>query len=500
MGRKIPMWQTGFVMIFCGLAFMYCLDVLEIMFGDAWGSNYGDLHMPLVLSSLVAAAVAIANGFKWNYLEQAIVATISRSLQAILILLTVGILIGTWISSGVIPTLIFYGLAIMNPTIFLAATCLICCVVSLILGTSWGTTGTMGVAFIGIGMGLMISPAMTAGAAISGAYFGDKMSPLSDTTNLSPAIVGGVTLFEHIKYMIWTVTPSLIFSVAAYLVLGFSVGGGSDDLTRVEDIRNAMVATFNINPILLVAPLVVIIVIALRIPPLPGLFAGVIIGGLMGIIFQGLHFGEMLDIMHYGFSFPGDPAILGEDLYSDLDRLLSRGGLDSKLWTISLVIVAMCFGGIMDGSGMLATMAESLLKLAKSTGMLVVVTLLSCILTNMLTADQYLALIIPGRMYKRAFEDRRLKTRLLARTIEGGGTMTSALVPWNTCGATMSRFTGVPTVEYLPYAFMNWSSPIVNAFYGFTGISIDKYTEEEYAKILKERAIAEEAEAEALRG
>jgi len=356
----------------------------------------------------------------------------------------------------------------------------------------------MGVAFIGIGMGLQVNPAMTAGACISGAYFGDKMSPLSDTTNLSPAIVGGVTLFEHIRYLVWTVTPSLIFALVMYLILGFTQGGGSADMGNVSEVRDALYDTFNINPILLICPVVVIVIIALKVPPLPGLFAGIIIGALLGILFQGLHFGEMLDIMHYGFEFPGDPDVLGEELFDELDYLLSRGGMDGMMWTISLVICAMCFGGIMDGSGMLVSLAEAMLKAAKGTGMVIVITLISCILTNMLTADQYLSLIIPGRMYKRAYEDRKLKPKVLSRTIEDGGTMTSSLIPWNTCGATMAKFTGVNTAMYAPFAFLNWSSPIVSAFYAFTGIGIARMTDEEYNLIVKERAEAETKAAEAL--
>jgi NhaC family Na+:H+ antiporter len=241
--------------------------------------------------------------------------------------------------------------------------------------------------------------------------------------------------------------------------------------------------------------------IAFKTPPLPGLIGGVIIATILGLTMQGGTFGGYLDVMHYGYVFEGDPDLIGEALFEDLDYLLSRGGLDDMLWTVSLIICAMAFGGIMDGTGMLATIAETLLKFAKGTGMLIVVTLFTALLTNILTADQYLSLIIPGRMYKRAYEDRRLKSKNLARTIEDGGTMTSALVPWNTCGATMSRFLGVPTWGaggYGPFAFLNWTSPIVSAFYGFTGISIWKMTDEEYEKAITAREAELKAEMAAL--
>ena len=501
MGKKIPMWQVLCVVLFTVLALMYCLDVLALMLGEGAESNYGDMAMALIMAAIVAAGVGVANGYKWAYMEKAALLTIDRSMGALLILLTVGILTGTWIGAGVIPTLIYYGLAILSPGIFLFAACLVCCIVSIILGTSWGTTGTMGVAFVGIGLGLRINPAMTAGACISGAYFGDKMSPLSDTTNLAPAVVGDVNLFEHIRYMVWTVTPSLIFALIMYLILGFTAGAGGDaDMSKVDEIRNALYDSFNINPILLICPVFVIVIIALRIPPLPGLFGGVIIGGIMGMIFQGIGFGEMLDIMHYGYYFDGDAYVIGEELYEELDYLLSRGGMDSMLWTVNLCICALAFGGILDGTGMLGSLAEQMLKLAKNTGMLVVVTVLSSVFTNMLTADQYLSLIIPGKMYKRAYDDRKLKSRLLARSIEDGGTMTSSLIPWNTCGATMSSFLGVPTASYFPYTFLNWSSPLVSMFYGFTGIGITKMSDEEYAAVLKRREDEEAAEKEALVG
>jgi NhaC family Na+:H+ antiporter len=247
--------------------------------------------------------------------------------------------------------------------------------------------------------------------------------------------------------------------------------------------------------------------IAFKTPALPGLYGGVLIAAILGALFQGLGIGEMLNFMHYGFEFEADAALIpDEDLRANLENLLTRGGMDSMLWTISLVICAMVFGGIMDGTGMLASIAEGLLKVAKGTGMVIVVTLISCIMTNILTCDQYLSLIIPGRMYRRAYEDRRLKSKVLARTIEDGGTMTSSLVPWNTCGATMSSFLGVPTMPsggvggYAPFAFLNWSSPIVSAFYAFTGIGIQRLTEEEYQKALIARAAEDKSEQDALKG
>lgn len=468
MGKKIPMWQVLLVMVFTIATLCY-----SIFFTD-----YGELHIPLIISGGFASIVAIANGYKWSFLEQGILASINRSMQAILILMTVGLLIGSWIAGGVVPAMIYYGLMILNPSIFLFAGCIICCIVSLATGSSWTTAGTIGIALIGVGQGLGVDPAMTAGAIVSGAYFGDKMSPLSDTTNLAPAIAGA-TLFDHIRHMVWTVTPSLIIALILYAILGLGHADGSADLGAVEVIQNGMIDNFNISPVLLLPPVIVIVIVALRLPAIPGLIGGALLGCIFGSIFQGVAIGDWFSIVHYGYeSATGIESI---------DSLLSRGGMDSMLWTINLIMCAMCFGGIMDASGMLATLAEAMLKFAKNTGSLVLVTVLSCIFMNVIAADQYLAIILPGRMYKQAFEDRKLAPRNLSRCLEDAGTMTSSLVPWNTCGATMTTFLGVPTAQYFRYAFLNMINPVVSVFYGFTGISMLKMTDDEYNAMLERR-------------
>ncbi len=468
MGKKIPMWQVLLVMAFTIGALCY-----SIFFTD-----YGELHIPLIASASFASVVAIANGYKWAFLEQGIIASINRSMQAMLILMTVGLLIGSWIAGGVVPAMIYYGLMILNPSIFLVAGCIICCIVSLATGSSWTTAGTIGIALIGVGQGLGIDPAMTAGAIVSGAYFGDKMSPLSDTTNLAPAIAGS-NLFDHIRHMIWTVTPSLIIALIIYAILGLGHSAGGADIGAVEIIQNGMIDNFTISPLLLLPPVVVIFIVAFRLPAIPGLIGGALLGCIFGSLFQGIGLAEWPSILHYGFESTSG--------IESIDSLLSRGGMDSMLWTINLIICAMCFGGIMDASGMLATLAQAMLKFAKSTGSLVTVTVFSCIFMNIIAADQYLAIILPGRMYKMAFEDRRLAPRNLSRCLEDAGTMTSSLVPWNTCGATMATFLGVPTAQYFKYAYLNLFNPLVSIFYGFTGISMLKMTEEEYAVVLENR-------------
>lgn len=474
--KQIPMWQVLAVMAFTIASLCYSM----------FFTDYQELHIPLIISAIVAAAVAVANGYKWAFLEEGILASINRSMQAMLILMIVGLLIGGWIAGGVVPAMIYYGLQILNPSIFLLAGCVICCIVSLATGSSWTTAGTIGIALIGVGHGLGINPAMTAGAIISGAYFGDKMSPLSDTTNLAPAIAGS-TLFDHIRHMVWTVTPSLCLSLILFGILGAGYGGKSVDNEVVNTIMNGMKDSFYISPILLIPPVVVILIVALKLPAIPGLVGGTLLGCVFGSIFQGVTLAEWPSIIHYGF--------VSETGITQIDELLTRGGMDSMLWTVNLIICAMCFGGVMDASGMLATLANAMLRFAKGTGNLVLITIVSCIFMNVIAADQYLSIILPGRMYKEAFEDARLDARNLSRCLEDAGTVTSCLVPWNTCGATMSTFLGVPTSSYFRYCFLNIFNPVISVIYGYTGISMRKMTEEQYQNIIRKR---EEEKAAAL--
>jgi NhaC family Na+:H+ antiporter len=467
MGRKIPIWQVLLIIII----------MLILLYYEIIVSDHGDAHVALIASAIIAGIIAVINGWKWSFLEKGIIAAIGRSMQAILILMIVGALIGSWLAGGVIPTMIYYGLMILNPGIFLFAGCILCCIVSLATGTSWGTVGTIGVALVGVGMGLGINPAMTAGAIVSGAYFGDKMSPLSDTTNLAPAVAGS-ELFEHIRHMIWTVTPSLIIALIVYAFLGMGHAGDTMDMTTVNTIVNGLADEFWISPILLLAPLCVILMVAFKIPAIPGLLGGTV----LGVIFMGAQGVPMTEwglILNYGYESVSE--------ITEIYELLTRGGIQDMMWTVSLIICAMSFGGIMDASEMLKSLAEALLKVAKNTGSLVLIAVLSCVFMNIVSCDQYLAIILPGRMYKEAFEDRRLKPKNLSRVLEDSGTITSPLVPWNTCGATMSTFLGVPTFSYLPFAVLNYVNPLVSIFYGFTGISMHKMSEEEYQHVLRVR-------------
>ncbi|WP_432401327.1 Na+/H+ antiporter NhaC [Wukongibacter sp. M2B1] len=425
----------------------------------------GDPHIPILFSAAVAAAVAMATGFTWGELEEGVVETIKMSMSAILILMIIGMIIGTWILAGVVPTMIFYGLQILKPSIFLVATTLICAVVSLATGSSWTTAGTVGIALIGIGQGLGIPLPIVAGAIISGSYFGDKMSPLSDTTNLAPSMAGA-NLFDHIRHMIYTTGPSLIIALVLYGIIGFKYAGNSMDMSSINTILNGLSGQFTISPLLLVPPLLVIVMVILKVPAIPGLIGGTILGGLFAFFFQGAGMTDIIGAAHYGFT--------SETGITAIDDLLSRGGLDSMMWTVSLILCAMAFGGIMEKSGMLHAIAAAILKIANSTGSIVLSTILTAIAINLVAGDQYLSIVIPGRMYKDIYDQRGLHPKNLSRVLEDSGTLTSPLIPWNTCGAFMSKTLGVHPFAYAPYAFLNLINPLISIFYGFTGITMEK--------------------------
>lgn len=483
MGRRIPLWQAILIIAFTTFSICYCLGVLENIFGEAFHCSYGDIHVGLIISTVFAVIVGALNGWKWSYMEKGILQSINSTMQSILIIIVTGALIGSWIQAGIVPTMVYYGLGILRPGIFLVVTCIVCAIVSLSTGTSWGTAGTVGIALIGIGGGLGIPVGVAAGAVISGAYFGDKMSPLSDTTNMASA-VAGVNLFEHIRHMVYTVTPTMIIALVLYAILGMRYSG-STDMSQVEILRNGILEQFNVNPFLVLPPLLVIVMIALKLPALPGMLFGAILGSAFGVIFQGTAVGDFPAVWHYGFEFANPDGVL-----PSLVELFTRGGMDSMLWTIHLMLCAMALGGVLDCTGVLSVITEAMLKHVKGRGPVVLTTLITAIFINIIPGDLYLSIAMTGRMYKEVFEDMRLKRKNLSRILEDSSTLTSNLVPWNACGAYMQGVFGIPQWGpggYAPYAFLNLICPLVSAFYGFTGITMEKMSEEEYQQILKER-------------
>jgi NhaC family Na+:H+ antiporter len=466
-------------------------------------SSGGANQVALLLSAMVAALVSIKNGYRWPEIQVAIIEGLSTAMGAILILLAVGALIGTWMMAGTVPAMIFYGVKILNPSFFYVATCLICSIASLSIGSSWTVAGTLGIGLVGISMALGLSPEITAGAVVSGAYFGDKMSPLSDTTNLAPAVVGA-ELFDHIRHMAWTTFPSYLFALLGFLVVGLNFEP-SDVMPQAFSSMSLLEETFNLS-LWTMVPLVVVFVLAMRkFPAFPSILIGALLGGVAAVILQPqlvLSFADsdglptplaMLKGVWSGFAL-GYVSNTGDET---IDSLLSRGGMGSMLNTIWLILCALSFGAVMEHCGLLKRLIQSVLRAAKSTGALVASVLLTAIGTNIVAADQYMAIVLPGKMYKAEFKRRGLRARNLSRAIEDAGTLTSPLVPWNTCGAFMASTLGVATVAYLPFAFFNLINPLVSLIYGFTGFTIKRLDDDENVSTVNQPGLSPESVNEA---
>jgi len=453
--------------LFEALLPVFCLIV---MLGGTILILKGSSHIPLIMGTGIAAIMGVRLGYTWSDLEDGLVNGIMIAMKAILILMIIGILIGTWIVGGIVPAMIYYGLKIISPSIFLVTTCIICAVVSISTGSSWSTAGTVGLALIGIGKTMGMPVPLVAGAIISGAYFGDKMSPLSDTTNLAPA-TAGTDLFTHIRHMVYTTAPSLTIALILYAIIGIKFAGASMNTENVDEMLITISNNFNINLFLLIPPCLVLFMVVFKIPALPALLGGGILGGMVAIIFQGTSLAEAVNVAFQGYvSHTGVPKI---------DELLTRGGLLSMMETVALIMCALSFGGVMEKTGMLERIAAAMLRFAVSTGSLVLITIFTCIFMNIMAPDQYLSIVIPGRMYRNAFFKRGLHPKNLSRCLEDSGTLSSPLIPWNTCGAFMHATLGVNPLAYLPFAFLNLLNPCVSIFYGFTGITMHKLEEGE---------------------
>jgi len=425
------------------------------------------VQVPLLAAAMVASLMAVRLGFRWASIQDSFLDGIRLALGAVLILLVVGMLIGTWIASGVVPMLIVWGLKLLSPGAFLVAACAVCAVVSLVSGSSWTTAGTVGVALIGVGQGLGVPLPMVAGAIVSGAYFGDKMSPLSDTTNLAPG-VAGAELFDHVRHMIWTTGPSFLIALVLYWLLGLSYGGGEASAGDIDAIIATVTQNFNLSGWLVVPPLLVLGLVIARVPALPALVIGTVFGGVAASALQGATLAEVLNISYDGF--------VAETGVAAVDDLLTRGGMSSMYGTVGIILCAMCFGGVMEKSGMLGRIADAILHLARSRGGLVAATLGTCTGINLVASDQYLAIVVPGRMYRTAFLRQGLHPKNLSRCLEDAGTLTSPLIPWNSCGAYMFATLGVFPLAYLPFAFLNLLNPLISALYGFTGWTMSPAT------------------------
>lgn len=457
------------------LLVMLSLDV--VYFGE--DSSYGSNQIALLTAGAVAAGIAVASGKKWDDLYDGIVESIKSALGAIIILMLIGALSGTWLISGVIPAMIYYGLEILNPNIFLFAACVVCAIVSLATGSSWGTVATVGLALLAIGRTLGISDGWIAGAVISGAYFGDKMSPLSDTTNLAPAIAG-TDLFTHIRYMTITTVPSIIIALAVFLIAGFMVDR-IEGAVSVDEMQLAMKSKFNLGWWLFLVPVGVIIMIARKMPAIPALFLGAVIGGVFAIIFQPAIITELAGGT-FSFARSSYTTVInamaletvidtGNPLIS---KLLTTKGMAGMMNTIWLILCALAFGGIMSAAGMLQRITSAILSGVNSAVGLVTATSGTCVMFNVLAGDQYLAIVVPGKMFAEAYRDQDLAPENLSRTLEDSGTVTSVLVPWNTCGVAQAGMLGVATFVYAPYCIFNIVSPFMTILFALMGWKISR--------------------------
>lgn len=435
-------------------------------------------HIPLAIGTVIAAIVVIMHGFKWREVEEMMYKGIKLALPAIVIIMLVGFTIGAWVGGGVVATMIYYGLKLISPEWFLVTILILCSIVSLAIGSSWSTMATVGVAGMGIGLSMGIPAAMIAGAVISGAYFGDKMSPLSDTTNLASGLTG-TELFDHIRHMLYTTIPGLIITAIVFGILGrkfVNVDMQSESITTTLQVLQS---TFYVSPWLLIVPIAVIVMVAKKVPAIPALVIGIIMGFLLQIFVQGGSVKFALETLQSGFVLSS-----GNEL---VDKLFNQGGLDGMMNTVSMTIVAMTFGGILEYSGMLKSLLQVILKFAKSTGSLVTSTIAACIFTNGTCSEQYISIVVPARMFSNAYRQRGLHSKNLSRALEDGGTLTSVFFPWNTCGVFIFATLGVSAFEYAPYAILNFIVPIISIIYAYTGFAIIKMTPEELEEAKKQQ-------------
>ena len=446
------------------------------LYGD--NSLRGANQLALLFAAATASFVGVKYGSSWKTILNGASKSISSTTPALIILLLIGSLAGTWLLSGIIPAMIYYGLQILNPKIFLFATAIITAIVSLATGSSWSTIATIGIALLGIGQALGLPVGLTGGAIISGAYFGDKMSPLSDTTNLAPAMAG-TDLFTHIRYMMYTTIPSFTITLIIFLVIGFSYT--TSEAQDINVLLSAISNSFNISGWLFLVPVLVIALIIKKTPAIPALLAGTILGGIFAVIFQPEVVMSITNTETLNFSSAYMAVInaMGSDIAITTDNeminnLLSTSGMAGMLNTIWLIICAMVFSGAMEAAGLLRRVAEPIIQYAESTGSLIATTVGTCVFFNITASDQYLSIVVPGRMFADTYKEKGLAPENLSRTLEDSGTVTSVLVPWNTCGATQSAVLGVATFAYLPFCFFNIISPLMTIAYGYFGIKIKK--------------------------
>ena len=474
MTKRIPTLIESFLPIIFLVIF---LSINVSVFGD--DALSGSIQIVLICSSALATVIAFNLGFTWIEIQKGIQNSINSAIPSILILFLVGSLAGSWLLSGIVPALIYYGIQILNAKIFLFAACIICTIVSMATGSSWTTSATIGIALIGIGKALNIPEGLIAGAILSGAYFGDKMSPLSDTTNLAPAMAGS-DLFTHIRYLSITTFPSIIISLIIFIIMGINISSEAS-IDNATLISSSILDKFYISPILFLVPFTVIFLIYKKIKAVPSLFVGVVLGSFFALIFQP----DLVREVSGNLSKDWTSLFIGimKSLYGSISistsnelvsDLLSSSGMYGMLGTIWLVVSAMIFGGVMDKAGFLNVISSLILRKVNSAGSLITSTAGTCIFFNLTASDQYISIVVPGKMYSKIYKDKGLAPENLSRTLEDSGTVTSVLIPWNTCGAYHASVLNVSTLTYLPYCFFSIISPIITILIAYLKIRIKR--------------------------
>ncbi len=441
------------------VSFLFVIIIAQVLVAGS-----PDIHMTLVFSIAFAALLLMGSGTKWSQIEDGIMHGCKIATVPMLILMFIGMLIPALIAAGTIPALIYYGLQIINPSVFLLTTAIVCSISSICTGSSWTTGGTFGVAFMGISMGLGIPPAMTAGAVVTGAVIGDKLSPLSDSTNLAAGVCEA-NLFDHIKSMMYTTAPAFIISLIIYTILGMKYNASSIDTTAVDTILAGISSNFNVTPLyalISLIPLIAVIIMAVKkVNAVAAMVAASIIAMIMAILTQGYSILEMMSFMNYGFGIDTGVATV--------DKLFNRGGIQAMMWTVSLGYLGLSYGGILEKTGTLEALLDKMAGLTKNARNLIITHVFSSIVVNIISASQYVSIIIPGRMYLPAYKKLGIRNDVASRTCEDSGTVTSPLVPWGLCGVFFAGALGVNTLEYLPYAFLCYLTPLVAIVYAITG-------------------------------
>lgn len=450
------------------------LIAMGLLLGVGYGVYKIRPQVLLVGAAFITGCMGFVLRFKWQDMERGIVDSIHKAMPAILIMLCVGILIGAWIASGTIPMVIYYGLKLISPKFFLVTACFVCSLTSLATGTSWGTIGTLGVAFIGIALGLGIPLGPAAGAIVGGAYFGDKMSPFSDVTNLAP-VAAGSNLFDHIKHMMWSATPAWLIGMLVYFLVGLKYGSGTVESKDLTQITETLKGNFNFNIFLLLPMVVVFYFAATKKPTIPGMLFSSFIAGILAVLFQKASITEIATALNTGYE-----AHTGLD---QVDRLISRGGMMSMMETQLVAFTAFSFGGIMQRTGMLQVILDKVMKFASKVWSIVITTISASIVTALVTGSSYLSMIIPGELLAPIYKNKGLAAKNLSRIIEESGAIIVPLIPWSMAGVYITGTLGVPTFSYLIWAVMNYTAVVILAIFGFTGFSMASKIREDETQI-----------------